>query len=105
MAKKKREIMENEIVLDEEVFAITGLEAPVEETVLEKPEEPKAEPVAPKKEKKVVLPILPITEVARQFKAYKKYHDAALLSFCASTGMPTEGTEPEMKIVLKKFGW
>jgi len=112
MAKKKREKMENEIEIPEEQMeTMESLaladETPAIEVVAEKEPvlEPIPEPVELPKEKTVVIPILPITEVARKFKQYKKYHDAAILAFCASTGLAIEGTEAEMKKVLKKFGF
>jgi hypothetical protein len=75
--------------------------------------EEKIEPVKVAVEEVVVKPVkevkakvlIPITEVARQYRQYKKYHDASILTFCKSTGLPTIGSQIEMKNVLAKFGW
>lgn len=96
MAKKNKK---QQITITEELDLETEVSELVEETTA-----PVAE-IIPAPVKVPVLPILPVTEVARQFKQYKKYHDAVILSFCKSTGLPIEGTEPEMKAVLARFGW
>lgn len=101
MSAEPLEILEEEVLYTEETPEVVVEPVPepvvVANMVVEKP--------VAKSKAANKGPIIPITEVARQYKQYKKYHDASLLTFCRVTGLPTEGTAAEMKAVLLKFGW